>query len=496
MSQLTLDMPATDVQLVTIPNVELVSVGVWNASTGPVEFTPEHLQAAIAALADPAVHAPRLRIGHTPGNIPPEESAGGFAEQPAFGRFTNLRLGDNGATIVADAVGVPAWLAAILPAAFPSRSIEAYFDVTTAAGRTHDMVITSVALLGVSMPACETLEDLRLAFGAEMPDGVELQFTGDRVAASRGEPMPERVSASVTYGDMRTSFYNDFATQESGRYWWWIYDTVLSPPTVIANDDEDGLWATAYTVAGDTIEWGEPVEVRVQYVEKATGKVAASRPADESLQSFRCEYVAAGARLAAAPAEPPFTAASSRPADRVRAANDTNERSSDVDISTLREQLEMPDATDDEVIAAATERLSTSPSGEGDEPEIPESDAPQNDKTETVDKAQLEQMREDARLGREARLSQVRAEADRLCDDAVKDGRIAPASRASWRTAILPDDATELVQTEVEALAKLAKGRVPVERLSTRAVDTSVDLERRNRVRAAIGLTPLKKENV
>ena len=85
MSQLTLDMPATDVQLVTIPNVELVSVGVWNASTGPVEFTPEHLQAAIAALADPAVHAPRLRIGHTPGNIPPQQSAGGVAGPPSPG---------------------------------------------------------------------------------------------------------------------------------------------------------------------------------------------------------------------------------------------------------------------------------------------------------------------------------------------------------------------------------------------------------------------------
>jgi hypothetical protein len=51
--------------------------------------------------------------------------------------------------------------------------------------------MTSVALLGVSMPAVETLEDLRLAFGAEMPDGVELQFSTGH-ARQKGDAMPSR----------------------------------------------------------------------------------------------------------------------------------------------------------------------------------------------------------------------------------------------------------------------------------------------------------------
>src|SRR5206468_1178165 len=65
-------------------------------------------------------------------------------------------------------------------------------------------------------------------------------------------------------------------------------------------------------------------------------------------------------------------ASAGRPKDRVRAGTAPNERSSDVDISTLREQLDMPDATEDEVIAAAAERLSTTPAPEAEEtvPEV------------------------------------------------------------------------------------------------------------------------------
>lgn len=469
------------VALVTIPNVELVSVGDWHASTGDITFTAEHLAAAVAAMDDASVHAPRLRIGHTPPSYNAEMSAGGFEEQPAFGRFENLRLNATGTTIVADAVGVPAWLAEILPSAFPSRSIEGFWNVQTAQGRSHDFVITSVALLGVSMPAVETLEDLRLAFGAEMPDGVEF-LSGDRVAATRGGEMPEnRVAASVTYTDVRHSFYEDVA--EGDRYWWWICDFIMSPSTVIADDDEGGLWSIPYTLKGESVEWGEPVEVRIQYVEAESGKVAASKPAD--LAGYRAEYVSGGGSLhLPAPPAPVFVAASSRPIDRVRAEN-TNEGGSTVDISTLRDQLAMPDATDDEVIAAAAEKLAATPEEEP-EVETPEVEEAAEPTGAVVEPAALAQLQADAKLGREAREQQIAADRESIVKERIDGGFIAPASKAGHLAELAKGG--EIEKAHRAYLASLTSVLVPVDergRSGESQNDTQAAL---TNVRAHLGL--------
>jgi hypothetical protein len=441
--------PEPTVALVTIPNVPLISVGVWQASTGEHEYTKDDLAAIVAALDDPAIHEPRLRIGHSPPTVTPDESAGGFEEQPAFGRFTNLRLEDGGATIVADAVGVPAWLAEILPSAFPNRSIESYSGYTTAQGRTHSCVLTSVALLGVSMPACQTLEDLQLAFGAEIPEGVEFSFL-ERVNASQGDHMPERTSASVTYSDVRRSFYDDVANEESGRYWWWLTDLIMSPATAIADaDDGTGtLWSVPYKIGkDDTITWSDPVEVRVQYVEVKSGKVAASH-ADTAPKAERHSF---------------SSAVESRPIDRVRAAKPTE--GDTVDGAQLREALDLPaDATDEQVtekLAASKAALAAAekpdPSPEPDKPEAPV--APELAPT-AVPPDVFAQMQEDARLGREAREQQLKMERESLVDAKIERGALTPKSRTAHIAEL--SKGGEIEKTHRAYLASLTDGLIPV----------------------------------
>lgn len=467
MTQLALE-PAP--VLVTIPNVELVTVGQWNASTGPAEFTVEDLEAIVAALDDPAIHDPRLRIGHTAPSASPDESAGGFADQPAFGRFTNLRLNATRTSIVADAVGVPAWLAEILPSAFPSRSVEVYWNVTTAVGRTHRAVMTSVALLGVSMPAVETLEDLQLAFGAEPPEGVQFTYD-DRVVASKGEPMPNgRVAAAVTYTDVRRSFYEEIA--QGDRYWWFICDVIMSPATVIADDDEDGYWAVPYTLTADGVIWGDPVEVKIQYVEVESGKVAASKPTE--LDGVRAEYVsAAGERLAAA--APAFTAAESRPSDRVRAAVPPKGEQMNEQQKQLALKLGLgEDATEEQLNAKlqadALAAADTDPDPDTD-PEAPEADAAVAPTALQVAPDALAQLQEDARLGREARQAQLQAEREHLVDARIEAGCITPASRGAHLAELAKGG--EIEKAHRAYLSGLAEGVIPVRERGAAPADAS-----------------------
>lgn len=151
-----------DPVLVTVPDVELLYAGTWATSTGEFTWTPEHLTAAIAALDDPAIKSPVLKIGHT--------SEWGDGE-PALGLIRNLRTNDNRTILSGDLVGVPAWLAAVMPTAWPGRSIEGYFDWSTANMGNHLFVLTALALLGVVAGAVETLSELPVLFGPTAPAG-------------------------------------------------------------------------------------------------------------------------------------------------------------------------------------------------------------------------------------------------------------------------------------------------------------------------------------
>lgn len=493
------------VDLVTIPNVEIASTGTWDASTGQVTFTQEDLQSALAATEDPAVKEPRLIIGHTDGTAGPGMSPveGFFGEQPALGRYTNLRMGNNGQTLVGDLVGVPKWLADILPTAYPNRSIEGYWNVTSATGKDHQFVIPRVAVLGVSLPAVATLEDLQAMFSEEGPEGVTvLSKVGERVAASLGGRSSEKVAASVQYEDVRRDFYTSFAVDD--RYWWWIRAVYVDPPTLIVDDDEGGLWSVPYSVAGDSAEFGDPVQVITQYVEKESPtKVVANR--------------------AAATGET-YTKAESRPQDRTRPKEDTKMArvSASIDVGALRSRLglteeQLPDDATEEQI---TEAINTPPTGtspdpnnsenpDQPEPGTPEAGAPQpGEPTEggnnrgnvgpgpdvsasgaVVDAETLAQLQRDAQAGREARAQQLRTERETFVSAAVNDGRIPPSRRDHYLTLMERDDTGTR-----EFLTSLTPGAVPTgelghgEDVSASAsdyIDTHLSPEERNRIALA-----------
>lgn len=473
----------TPVTFMSFEAVEIAHVGMeWPASTGPVTLTFQHLADAVdAENNDPHILSPRLKIGHEDPRFnedPPIHDAfhyhGPLRDDgnPVYGKAQNLRLAEDGMVLIGDYAEVPEWLGNSLPSAYPNRSLEGDWNITTEGGKKYSFVITAVALLGEPLPAISCLEDLV----RELTGGPNAVREQTPITLNKEDPMPP-VSAEASTDSVREQFWGDFAQDE--YYWWWPLEIRLDEGRMLADDDEGHLYQVPFTIDADGIvAWGVPVPGVLDFRPVAAGKAPA--PVDG--------YARFGTPVAAG-----------RPKDRVRAGSANNEGSNDVDISTLREQLEMPDATDDEVIAAAAERLTTTPPAEVvDEPAVEDVPEPvaANVKTATVDKARLEKLEQDAELGVKAHQTQLAAEADKLVGDAKLDGRIAPASASAWRSSILPDDATELVDTEVKALASLAKGRIPLlQRGIVPAVDAAQDEGRRARVHAALGLTKTKETN-
>ncbi|MGY4101607.1 hypothetical protein ACW2Q0_18930 [Nocardia sp. R16R-3T] len=137
-------------ELATLRNVPVLKVGRFNASTGPFEITKADLAAAVKAAQ--SLPAPRVKIGHR------QKWSDG---EPALGAVENLRLSADGATLLGDLVGLPAWLAKVAESAYPNRSIEAEFDYQAADGTTHPFVLTGLALLGTEQPAVGELPSLK-----------------------------------------------------------------------------------------------------------------------------------------------------------------------------------------------------------------------------------------------------------------------------------------------------------------------------------------------
>lgn len=427
----------------TIPNVELVTTGTWDASTGTITFTEEMLAAAVAAVDDPAVRSPVLKLGHD-GPL--------STDQPTIGRFVNLRLSADRQSIIADLTGVPGWLADILPTAYPSRSIEANIGVRTATGSTHDMVITAVSMLGIAEPAVETLADLQALYSDVMPEFVE---AGQAVRASKGGPMSRSVQASVDTEDLRAAFYGSL---DSDRKWWWIRTIYLDPPTLIVDDDEGGLWRIPWSTAGDAFEFGEPEQVRVEYV--------------------------------AATAQPPRGGILASYTSRAEARPDEG---SVMDPEKIRERLGLPaDASDDDVLARLDELQGAAqpPTEEASAVEEPAEVAAsgRDGSVVTVDRETWEQVRASAEQGREAAERLQREDREAKVEAAVRDGRISPARRDAWLKRLAADPA------EAEVLASLEPGLIPVSEIGgiPDPAAASEDAEMAV-IRAALGL-PTRKD--
>lgn len=469
-------------KLVTIPNVEICEVGEeWQLSTGPLTVKPDHIAKYLAGLDnDPAVHAPRLRFGHT--------DAWPVASEPAFGRFTNLRAENNGQTLVGDLAGCPAWFKEIAPAAWPTRSLDGWQDATTHTGNEYPLLISAVSFMGVTMPGINTLEDLAAVWAEEPPEGIAVE-AGTPIHATRGgDTMPRQpVAAAVGINDLRTAFYTEFA--QGDRYWWWIRETFLDPTMLIVDDDGDGteewsgLWAVQYTANASGIEFSDPAPVFIQYVYNEGGQVAAAAAA------------AVGATLVpgSTPAAVYANAEESRPQDRTKEENvgtkakakpkGKGAAASTLEVSRddLIKRLKLADdATDEDITKALAEESAADEENDDDAPEAPESedtdtdddeDAPEGDPAEasgdltmTVDKGAWEDTQRRLAAHDKRAAAAERTRRDGVVNAAVKEGRITRAHAPAWRKKLDTEtEGTETLLTASEDKGGLPKNMVPTQ---------------------------------
>lgn len=322
-------------------------------------------------------------------------------------------------------------------------------------------------------------------------------------------PRPTEVRAGVTTDDIRRAFY----TSDYGKSWdIWICEMQLGPDLqLITTDDASGTMSRVPVTIGDgdgedAVTFGEPVKVVVRYEDAAVAAAAASNGTAAQVLRFasraesrpgeRPVVEAAAEEPADAPAPvdgpAPAQAATTNPPP-APAAGTTNEEGAAMDAALLREALGLsPEASDDEVRTALTDNgladtqaasaEDPAPDGEGDAGEREEEgsdtdpataatsedpgvqagashrqERPLPPGTVVVDESTLEQLRQDARQGVEARAQQRREARDRTLDDAIKAGKFPPARRDHWAAYWDTDE-----EGARQALASLADGLVPV----------------------------------
>lgn len=446
--------------LVTVANVPLLEAGVeYLLSTGPTTFTPEDLRDVVtAANEDHSIPSPRLKIGHVD---PRYNSNSPYDGTPAFGKAMNLRLSENGMCVLADYVGVPKWLADVMPVAYPNRSIEGFWNVEAQSGKKWRFVLSAVALLGVVWPGVTVLEDLPLYYGAEMPDGVELVGA---TAATGGDPM--KTEAAANLDDIRRAFYNEYVASnpEAQLDWWWIRAVLTDPNQLVVEDETDGqLYLLDFTSDKDgNVSFGEPNPVRIDYIPDSR----------ESKSAAAMGFVAAAATMGHSILVSYATRAESRP----------ETQGGGMDGKALRQHLDLPeDASDEQVEAKLGElKAGVAASGEGPtvtppEPVAPAAAATTEEKPEpvaaatrlnlpegvvVVEASMLEELREGHKATQKILEDNAEAERERLVAAALQDGRIHPSRKDAWIESLKADPGAK------DVLASLTPGLVPVDQRS------------------------------
>ncbi len=333
-------------EYLTVEGVELATVGEdWPTSAGEGTFTFENLADAVtAANEDPHIRIPRGKLGHLSevnGElriVNPFEGIGDAA--PAFGLYTNLRLTNDGAVVVADWVEVPEWLATASPSAWPSRSIEATRDVTTEGGKKYTMVITAVSSLGIYLPAVTDLDDLQ-RFMVQGPD----EATTAAAHTPEEGRMPESTAASVDTGTVRQRFNFEWTLDnefDGDTYWWWARSVRVDPNEIVADDDDGGIWLVPFETDGkDEITFGDPVKVREEFV-----PVSAAATAVLARHKERAGQRVLATNLERPEKPAPKTAASSQP-------DPQEDEMTDVNLDALRSKLGLPEDASTEDINEA-----------------------------------------------------------------------------------------------------------------------------------------------
>lgn len=261
--------------LTAVPNVDIISTGIeYPLASGPTTFTPEDLADAVAAQDDPCVPKPRIWLGHTDDTrIHGDRSGAVPSGEPAVGKVTNMRLEHEGHKIVGDLEGVPVWLANIFATAFPGRSVEGKFNFKTPSGKKWRLVISELALLGVKWPGVTSLNDIASLFTPDGPEGVIVtEATEEQPVAAVTAINQRKISAQVTVEDLRRSWYDNIRS-DSSKSMWWIRSIYMEPNELICDDDQGGLWRVPFTIKDDAVEFNDPTQVKIKYVNASHGGI-------------------------------------------------------------------------------------------------------------------------------------------------------------------------------------------------------------------------------
>lgn len=393
------------VNLVTVPGVELMRVGKWNLSTGEWECTTKEIAAAIEAHEKGILRKPVIRLGH---NDPR------FSGDPAVGWLDNLRASEDGQALIGDMVGVPEWLAEILPSAYPSRSIEGLYDYTAPDGSEHEFVLTGLALLGATRPGVESLQSLQ-----DVARLYDIAAAG-QVGGKAIELTIEAADAPKPYGDVK------YADPKNGKYPIDTAEHVRAAWSYINMPKNQKDYSAAELAQ---------IKDRIKAAAKKFGiKIEAGEASETE-----------GGAIVALPEK-------------------------------VAEALGIDASADEDTVLAKIAELK--PPAPAAEPEPEPQPAPVAAAAGVVnglvqiEQATLDELKAAAAQGVEARARQIAEEDERTVMAAIGQGKIAPARKDHWLAALKADrDGTKQV------LASLAAGLIPVNEVGHQGVAGQIGFE-------------------
>lgn len=165
----------------SLEGVEIARPGSWQLGTGDVDITEDMIYDAADYASLPGSPSVPIRLGH----YDPR-----FDGEPAMGWVDNLRVKEDEESgepvLIGDLSGMPEWLEASLPTAWPNRSFEGWGDYEVD-GRKYGMVVDALALLGVSPPGISSIKSLR-----DVPKALGIAASRRIVATQRRVPPSER----------------------------------------------------------------------------------------------------------------------------------------------------------------------------------------------------------------------------------------------------------------------------------------------------------------
>ncbi|GFG72700.1 DUF6582 domain-containing protein [Mycobacterium botniense] len=395
------------VNLVTVPGVELMRTGKWNLSTGEWECTEKEIAAAIEAHEKGILRKPVIRLGH---NDPR------FSGDPAVGWLDNLRASEDGRALIGDMVGVPEWLAEILPSAYPSRSIEGLYDYTAPDGSVHEFVLTGLALLGATRPGVESLQSLQ-----DVARLYDIAAAG-RMGGKAIELVIQGSDAPRPYGDVK------YADPKNGKYPIDTAERVRAAWAYINMPKNQKDYSAAELAK---------IKDRIKSAAKKFGIKISDDDDDDD-----------GGKTEAA-------------------TNSDTERGSIVALSPdIAEAIGVDASADEDTILTKIAELKQ----RADAAKVTASGA--DNGLVQIEQAQLDELKAAAAQGVEARARQIAEEDERIVMAAIQQGKIAPARKQHWLDSLRADR-----EGTKQVLESLAAGLIPTSEIGHQGVRGQVGFE-------------------